>query len=1428
MMSYKNFLILFITIIFLLLIAIPSSFAFNNITNDSLSASDYYFDNNNSDVGNGTLENPFKEINSSNLKDNSIIHLANGEYNLNFSKSFNDISFYGENSHNTFLNCNGFTLTNNGILNFKNITLINVSISNYGNLNASNSVFINSQSDYGGVINSYSNKNVYLDNCEFYNNSANYGGVLYILSGNLECSNTVFENNTASVFGGVITSVLSNLRLKNIRAKNNHAIHEGGVIYSIYGSFSIENSSFLNNYAKNGGALFIDNNTNAIFENNTFKENHANVTAGAIYSLANLNTDFKNNTYINNTALTFTDLLNTSQPTLFIGDGNSLMFMYNSSFTGVLPSYYNLADHGYVTSVKNQGSGGNCWAFASAAALESCILKASGLNLDLSEENIKNIMAKYSDYGWSVETNRGGYEDMAVGYFISWLGAVNESDDEYDPYYILSPILNSFIHVQNVIFLTRNNYTDNDAIKKAILDYGGVATSIKWNGASIKGNARYYSGNDVADHAVVIVGWDDNYSKDNFANKPAGDGAWIIKNSHGTSSGKNGYWYVSYYDTKCAQVGRSDITYTFIFNDTLKYDKNYQYDIPGRTDFFINSSSTVWYKNIFKASDNEYLTAVATHFQKNTNYTVYIIVNDEMKINQSGFSQAGYYTINLKESIPLFTNDTFEVIFKITVDGDAGFPISEYVSLNKLLYTENISFMSYDGELWLDIFNLTCNYTTHVYTSQVACIKAFTVLNLINSSIQLTLDDIKKYTVQAEVLNQYGYHVTGGNVTFNVGNQNYTVDVVNGIATLILSLNLGIYNVSAVYNANGYSSSRNDLLVNVSEEINTTVSLNISNDNNPVTISAQVTDQFGNLVSFGNVTFNLEGVNYTVGVVNGSACLNHYFVNLGLNNVSAIYEGSYYYKYSFIEQSVFIKTKTNISLDWSFDGFCVSFNVTVVDQFGDLVNLGNVTFDFDGNAYNINISNGSACLNCTIDDFDLHNISAKFSGLNYYSSLINESFKVSLIKTFIYLEFSSEFNPVNIIAYVVDQYGNLIRYGNITFNLDGINYTFDVKNGIAGINRTFSDSGLHNVSVWYNGFYYFNQSFVKESFNVRLKETLMTLEFNNNINPVNIIVHVVDQFGDSVNLGNITFNLDGVNYTFGVVNGSVNLSHVFKNIGLNNIYVTYQDSYFYNTSKTTYDLNVESSIISKDSTNVLNSIYSVKLLNSSGDPLINQQISLVIGSTTYNVKTNGEGIASLNIKLNVGTYLIKITNPSNNEIKTQTIKVIPTIIDNKQVSMYYGANSLYKVRVRDINGNYAGNLKVTFNINGKNYFAYTDKNGYASFKINLNPGAYVIVAQYNGFKVSNKVIVKSTIITKDINVKKSKTIKFTAKLVDSKGKILKNKKITFKFKGKTYKIKTNSKGVAVLKITKKYKVGKYTITSSFAKLTIKNKIKITK
>lgn len=74
-----------------LLFVIPASFAMDNQTvvaaddagEDNLAVNDYYFDVNiENDTGNGSQYNPYKEFTTDRIKDNSVIHLANGEYKL--------------------------------------------------------------------------------------------------------------------------------------------------------------------------------------------------------------------------------------------------------------------------------------------------------------------------------------------------------------------------------------------------------------------------------------------------------------------------------------------------------------------------------------------------------------------------------------------------------------------------------------------------------------------------------------------------------------------------------------------------------------------------------------------------------------------------------------------------------------------------------------------------------------------------------------------------------------------------------------------------------------------------------------------------------------------------------------------------------------------------------------------------------------------------------------------------------------------------------------------------------------------------------------------------------------------------------------------------------------------------------------------------
>jgi hypothetical protein len=243
---------------------------------------------------------------------------------------------------------------------------------------------------------------------------------------------------------------------------------------------------------------------------------------------------------------------------------------------------------------------------------------------------------------------------------------------------------------------------------------------------------------------------------------------------------------------------------------------------------------------------------------------------------------------------------------------------------------------------------------------------------------------------------------------------------------------------------------------------------------------------------------------------------------------------------------------------------------------------------------------------------------------------------------------------------------------------------------------------------------------------------------------------------------------------------------------------------------------------------LFNTQYSLKLLNKDGNPLNNTNVIIKVNNIEYNKKTDVNGFILLNIEFNPGIYALSIVNPINGEKSNDVVTVIPRIINNQDLIMYFGYGKTYSVRIYGDDGNPVGADEiVNIKVNGKLSKIKTDKNGFASYKINLNPKTYTVSAEYKGYSVYNKITVKPVLTAKNISKKKSKKIKFSAKLVNGNGKGLKGKKIVFKFKGKTYKVKTNSKGIAKLTL-KKLKIGKYKITTKYGKSTIKNTIKIRK
>lgn len=1299
--------------------------------------------------GDGTFESPYKYLNHS--FSGKTVYIANGKYILDNTLNIAlDTTIIGESMEDTIIDGDLYYrvhVARNYLLVLKNLTINNAGFTCYGSLNATNvklrdglptgdgtgnawgslinnkasyyftsgvATFINfdgcifedSATEYGGAI-YLTNASTTIKNSKFINiTSYNYGGAIAIEEGgNLTVINTEFINcssmndaggaiysrntdlyvynssfeNCNATFGGAIAQLESTITVENSTFINNSAKYEGGAIFDIYAKMEVKYSRFNENTAINGAAIFVDFGATVRVIGNNFTRNNASGIGGALFSNQNnVYTEYNNN-FTNNIAVENPDIYRQGHFPMYYGNSNYTVIVNNNTnidYDGELPSSYFLGSEGQMSSIKNQGSGGSCWAFAAMASLESAILKACNQSYDFSEENMKNLMAYYSEYGWrdfsgfKVLPNMGGIHEIALAYLTSWMGPVNESQDEYDDYSALSYLSGGNIHVQNVYFVPpRQNYTDNDNIKRALMKYGALAVDLYMYQDSpyLTGNSYYFDLDDYpSNHAVTIVGWNDHYSKNNFGITPPGDGAFLVKNSWGSSWGYNGLFYVSYYDAVFCKLGIWD-AYTFIFNDTTPYNKNYQYDPSGMTDYFIPGCSTIWAKNIFTSTGDDLLAAFSTYFNQTTDYTAYIYVNDMLKLTQSGTSPIGYYTIKLNQYIPLKKDDKFSIVLKLNGTDGANFAVNERETARNT-YNTGVSFFSFDGENWTDLVNYRVNFTEsgHWYNGQVACIKAFTVQSGKYDTI-IQFEDIvgttlSKISVKAIVRDNYGMLVSDGNVTFEYGGITKIIEIKDGEAELVISYSdKGSYPIAATYNGGSYykNSSSKTAAITV----------------NPITARAVI-----------NVVGNKQ-----------------------------------------------IKSNQTISVD-------------VYDENGDLARNGSVVLTIGDHEETLSLTNGHANFTYSFKDVGDYSIEASYIGTNTYNST-SSSLDIyinklnSVFKVYVDAD-NSKFNGI-----LKDDVGDFIS-GTVSV----IIYE-DLNND----GRFTSDESVFSLD------------------NLELAEGQYNLEYEFKENSS---YQILSRFN-----GNDNYYSSMSNYKF---------KHTIARIIASDLNAEYKDS----------------------------SIFSITVLNDS-KPMNNLIVIFTVNGKEFNATTDGNGIASLAVNdisnLNPGTYeiisKIRGTNiSSNNTIAVNKWDSSKISISAPDLSKYYSTADKFKATVK-YNGKAIANEKVVVKVGSDTYTLYSDKNGQVQLAFNKAPGKYSLAITVNDGGASKTI--KSSITIKKMpvhftsiskSVKRGK--KISVKVLDKNNKIVKNVKVKIKVNKKTYYAKTNSKGIAKLKIALKAKKAK--------------------
>lgn len=543
-----------------------------------------------------------------------------------------------------------------------------------------------------------------------------------------------------------------------------------------------------------------------------------------------------------------------------------------------LPSKYDLRDYNQVTSVKDQVSYGNSASFASIAAVESAILKQSKKSYDLSENNMKNNLAKYSAMGLNVTPNEEVSALNTIGYLTSWSGPVLESDDTYDASSLTSLLLNSSVKIQEVYVISnRNSTTDNDKIKEAIIKYGAVYSEItvsqNEDGSCANQTYIYNPFKSEANQAIVIVGWDDNYDKSNFevikgnlTYTPSNNGAFIVKNSWSTDIGDNGYFYVSYEDAVIGGISSSEISnYVVIYNKTAQYDDVYQYDVIYDTEI-ATTNKEIWFNNNYTMENDGIIAAIGTMIlNKNYNYTAYVYVNGNIKHSQSGqINTTGYRTIPLTKYISVNKDENVSIVLKITsVDNIT------LAATNSTLENYSSKF-SFDNKTWTNDLDSSWYKYTNNKKLQAAPLKVYAFNNpLITTSTSI---ENNKLVINTSSLNDVNvtYSINNNTITSNTSQPlklNITEDMNNSVLlTTYADSNMKIQENKSITLSARIEVSTNTSVVKMGDTITLTAKKIGTNDSSVVIFKLNgvtIKDSNGNPIKV-KFTNNVASLNFTI------------------------------------------------------------------------------------------------------------------------------------------------------------------------------------------------------------------------------------------------------------------------------------------------------------------------------------------------------------------------------------------------------------------------------------------------------------------------------------------------------------------------------------------------------------------------------------